>query len=303
MNKHVVPGRIPTLCILAVFLTAGSGALAQTAFDEAMQQLNSKNVQGYLQPFVNSTGADMNAGFYHSASISDFGLYFRFQIVAMGVLIGDNEKYYYATPPQSQGYSQQPVRTATVFGDKGASIQGPAPGLEYQFQNGQFKTAIFPGGVPQLTIGNVLGTQATIRYIQLPQIGNIPRTTLAGGGIRHSISRYFPVLPVDVAAGAFYQRFTFGEYITASATMIGIQASKSFFMATVYGGLQYQETTMSLNYTFKGESPTNVSLDLNSVNHACMTVGLCLNLAVLELNGDVSIGNVTAVSAGLGFGL
>ncbi len=303
MTKNTAVSCILMSCTVAGLLMLSSEARAQTPFDETMQQLSSRNVQGYLQPFVNSTSADMNAGFYHSASISDFGLNFQFQIIAMAVLIGDNEKFYDATPPQSQGYSQQPVRTATVFGDKGAFIQGPAPGLYYQFQNGQFKTAVIPGGVPQLTIGNLLGTQAILRYIQLPQIGNVPRTTLAGGGIRHSLSRYFSVLPVDVAAGVFYQRFTFGDYITASAAMIGVQASKSFSILTLYGGLQYEETTMSLNYTFKGEPPTKVSLDLSSINHACLTLGLCLNLALIDINGDISIGNVTAISAGFGFGL
>jgi hypothetical protein len=303
MNRNILTNRILIILIVAGAMLGSTVAQAQTPLEDAIQQLNSSNVHGYLQPFVNGVGADMNAGFYHSADISNLGFFFQFQLVGMGTLIGDNEKYYMGTPPQSQGYSQQPVRTATVFGDKGTIIPGPAPGLSYQFQNGQFNTPIMPIAAPQVTIGNLFGTQAVIRYIQIPQIGNIPRATLAGGGIRHSISQYLPVLPLDVAAGIFYQKFTFGDYITATATSFGVQASKSFSIATLYGGLQYESSTTSLNYIFNGQPPAKVSLDLDAVNHARMTVGLSLNLIILNLNGDISVGNVTVVSAGLGFGM
>ena len=121
-RNMLICGRF-SLAILVIGLICTTTLQAQTPFEEAVQQLNSTNVHGYLQPFVDGVGADMNAGFYHSADISNFGLFFQFELVTMGTIIGDNEKYYMATPPVSQGYTQQPVRTATVFGDKGTIIQ------------------------------------------------------------------------------------------------------------------------------------------------------------------------------------
>jgi hypothetical protein len=274
----------------------------QTPFEEALQQLNSVNVRNYLQPFVNSVGANLNSGFYHTAEISDLGFTFQFQIVGMGTIIGDAEKVCTGIPPQSPGYSQRPVQTASIFGDKGTIIQGPAPGLEYQFQNGQFKTSFMPLGAPQITIGNLLGTQAVVRFIQLPKIGDIPRSTLIGGGLRHSLNKYLPILPLNVSAGVFYQKFTFGDYVTATAANFGFQGSKSFSIATVYGGVQYETSTTSVNYVFKGQPPARVNLDLSAINAIRATLGLNLNLVLLNLNGDISIGNVTVVTAGIGFG-
>ena len=45
-------------------------ARARNQFEDAVKQLNSDNVKGYLQPFVNGFGANLNSGLYHSAEIS-----------------------------------------------------------------------------------------------------------------------------------------------------------------------------------------------------------------------------------------
>ncbi len=300
-KSGLLTARIMIAIAAVIFLT--SNVQAQTPFEETLQQLNSMNVRNYLQPFVNTIGANLNSGFYHTAEIGDLGFYFQFQIVGMGTIIGDAEKVCTGLPPQSPGYSHNPVQTASVFGDKGTIIQGPAPGLSYQFQNGQFNTSFMPFGTPQVTIGNLFGTQAVVRFIQIPEMGNIPRSTLAGGGIRHSLNKYFPVLPINVTAGLFYQKFTFGDYVSATATAFGFQGSKSFSIATVYGGLQYESSTTSLDYVFKGQPVSKVSLDLSATNTIRATIGLNLNFALVNLNGDISVGNVTAVSAGIGFGM
>jgi hypothetical protein len=276
---------------------------AQNPLEDAIQQLNSDNVRGYLQPFVNSVGANFNSGFYHTADISD-AVKIQLQVIAMGTLIGPAEKNYFGTAPQ--GYSQTPVQTATVFGGSGATINGPAPGLTYHFQNGQVKTDIVPLAVPQVTIGNIFGTQAIIRYAPLPAMNDIPKITLAGGGLRHSVSRYFPSIPVDLSAGVFYQQLTIGDYLEEKGFAFGAQVSKTFFIATIYGGMQYESSSMTVNYTYKGPGATpntNVNLSIGGENSYRATAGLALNLILLTLNADVSVGKVTVASAGIALGL
>jgi hypothetical protein len=276
---------------------------AQNPLEDAIQQLNSVNVRGYLQPFVNSVGANFNSGFYHTADIGD-GIKIQIQVIAMGTLIGTAEKNYFGTPPQ--GYPQTPVQTATVFGGVGATINGPVPGLTYHFQNGQVKTDIVPLAVPQFTIGNIFGTQAIIRYAPIPAINDIPKITLAGGGLRHSISRYFPAIPVDLSASVFYQKLTIGDYLEEKGLAFGAQVSKSFFIATLYGGVQYESSSMTVNYTYKGPGATpntKVNLSIDGENSYRATGGLALNLLIITLNADVSVGKVTVASAGIALGL
>jgi hypothetical protein len=290
--------------ILFALAAAAPAARAQSQLEDAIKQLSSDNVRGYLQPFITAVGANFNSGFYNTASINDMGLHIQLQIVGMGTLIGDAEKTYSAIPPQP--YPQNAVQTATVFGEVGTIVPGPAPGLEYHFQNGQVKTRILPVAVPQLTIGNFMGTQASIRYVPIPSVGSFPKVTLVGFGLRHSISRYIPELPVDLSAGIFYDKVTVGDIIDAHGLGFGGQASKSFSLLTVYGGLQYETSTLTVSYTYTGPGPqhnTPVSVDLDGENKFRATAGVNLDLMILHLNGDINLGKVTVVSAGIGFGI
>ena len=241
----------------------------------------------------------------NTAEVGDLGFHLRVSVVGMGTLIGDAEKTYEALPPAP--FPQTPVQTATVFGNTGTTVNGPG-GLQYQFQNGQVKASIIPFAAPQLTIGNIFGTEAILRYAPIPEIGDFPKVTLFGIGARHSISRYLPGSPVDLSAGLFYQSLTVGDIIDANTFNFGAQASKSFSIATLYGGLQYESSSMKVTYTYTGPpipgQPSNptIALDFNGENKFRGTVGLGLNLVILHLNADISVGKVTAVSAGIGFG-
>src|SRR5574341_1097203 len=56
---------------LTLVLLISVSARAQDAFEEAVKQLSSDNVRGYIQPFVNAFGANLNSGVYHSASAAE----------------------------------------------------------------------------------------------------------------------------------------------------------------------------------------------------------------------------------------
>jgi len=278
-------------------------ARAQNAIEDAIQQLNSDAVKGYLQPMITSVGADLNSGVFHSAEISD-GISFKLELVAMGTLIGDAQKVYSAVAPSP--FSQTPIQTSTIFGNQGTIVHGPVSGIDYQFQNGQLKLSIVPLAVPQVTVGNFFGTQAVIRYIPIPEVNNFPKSTFFGIGVRHSISRYLPGVPVDLAGSVFYQKISIGDLMTEKTMSIGGQASKSFSVLTLYGGLQLESSTMTLDYTYKGYGAVgqpHVHTDIDGENTVRATLGLGLNLIILHVSGDVNFGNVTVVSGAVAFGI
>jgi len=127
-----------------------------------------------------------------------------------------------------------------------------------------------------------------------------------GFGLRHNISQYVPDIPVDLAAGVFYQKLTVGDVFDAHTMNVSIQASTSFAIFRVYGGGQYETSSVSVHYAYTGPGATGTSLirfDMNGENNMRATAGLGLDLVVLHLNTDISVGKVTSVSAGLGFGL
>ena len=296
--KGIVTKRL--VGIFAGLLIISTAMHAQNPFEDAIKQLSSDNVKGYLQPFINGVGANLNSGLYNTAEIGESGFHLRLTVVAMGTLIGDAEKTYDATPPQP--FSQTPVPTATVFGGTGTVVNGPVgSGIQYQFQNGQVKTSIIPLAAPQLTLGTIFGTQAIVRYVPIPEIHDFPKVTLFGIGAQHSLNRYLSSVPVDLSAGLFYQSLTVGDIIDIKTFNLGAQASKSWSLFTLYGGVQYETSSMNLTYTRTGTSE-RLSVDFSGENKLRATAGLGINLVILHLNADISVGKVTVASAGIGFG-
>lgn len=293
--------------LLSLFLAGlAFPASGQNTFEETIEKITSDNVRGYIQPMLDGYGANMNSGLSGSARISRMGVTFRLQFLGMGTLIGDAEKNYLATPPEP--FAQEPVETATIFGGDGSVATHPA-GVQYRFQSGFIDAPALFFFVPQLTVGNIFGTQMTIRYAPVPEIGDFPEVNLFGIGIRHGINQYLPPLPVDFAAGVFYQTLAIGDIIDSKAVAFTAQASRTFLVLTLYGGLQYETTDINLSYYYTGplppgdESDRQISIDFKGENKFRATAGLSLALGIMHLNADISVGKVTVISAGLGFGI
>lgn len=290
------------IALLALVLGAAGAARAQNQFEEAMQQLSSDNAKGYLQPFVDGFGSNLNSGLMRPVNMTTLGFTMKVEVVAVGTMIGDGQKTYGAVAPAP--FDQAPVQTATVFGGPGTVVSGPG-GLEYQFQNGQLRTRLMPMAIPQATLGSVFGTEAVIRYAAIPKMDNFPHINLFGLGVRHNLSQYLPGIPVSLAAGMFYQNLTVGDLFDARTTNVSLQASTSLSIFRLYGGAQYETSSMSVHYQYTGpgSTPTSVvRLDMNGENRLRATAGVGLDLVVLHINTDISVGRVTSVSAGVGFG-
>ena len=301
---------LPAILFGVVLIVSTNVARSDSDLERALRQYNFESVKGYVQPISDLFGTDVNSGFYHSAAIPRSGFHLEFDIVAMGALVSDDQKAYEVKLPA--GFTPKPgstLKTATVFGGKGTLFEdyhnGQLSGLQYKGSDGIINTSIFPLGVPQLTIGSVYGTEATIRFVTSPEIGSgkFPKTTLFGIGGRHSISQYIPNFPLDLAAGVFYSSFTVGDLITSNSIAFGVQASKEFSVLVLYGGLQYEKS--SLNLKFTSSDPTAsplVDVTLDGANTFRGTVGVGLALGVFNIFADANLGQITGFSGGIGFG-
>jgi hypothetical protein len=287
---------------LCVFLVGAPPASAQTTVEDALKQLSSDNGKGYMQPVADLFGANMQAGSYHSAAIPKAGFNIAFDIVVMGGVVGDDQKSFDGVLPA--GFSPAKTKAPTVFGGEGPLVTDAATDLSYRFPDGIVNTSLFPLLVPQLTVGSIMGTEVFARYIFIPKLGEdaLPSTTLWGAGIRHNISQWFGVLPVDIAVGVFYNKFTSGDLIDYTGTQIGAQASKSFSLVTLYGGLAWEQSTMTLTYASSAPGGGDVEIDLDGANTFRVTGGAMLTLGFFRLFADINLGSVTHFSGGIGFG-
>lgn len=287
------------LCLATLLVVQVSPA--QSDLENVLKQYTSQTVKGYIQPMADLFGANLNAGLYHSAAIPENGLKFEIDLVGMGSTVGDDQKTYTLQLPAS--FAQGSMKAPTIFGPKATLVTDPTTGLQFKPTDGLIDASLFPLAVPQLTIGAIAGTEANIRFITTPSISNekFPKTTLWGIGARHSISQYLPEPPLDIAAGIFYSKFTVGDIIDCSGLSIGAQASKSFSVLNLYGGLAWEQSTMNLSYKPTASS-TSVDVDLDGANNFRFTVGAGLHLAVLNIFADANFGSITNFSGGIGFG-
>lgn len=300
MNKQttIKVSSLTLVFILAFFQFVN----AQNQVEDAIRQMPKENVSGYLQPFLNGFGANLNSGFSGTAKIKD-GLTIRLDAIGMVNMIGTAQETYSATPPDP--FNQQPVNTATIFGDQGATLTGPS-GTRYRFQNGQLNMDYFPLVAPQITIGNFYNTQFIFRFFTYSEDSDVPDIDMFGIGLRHGLNQYFDDLPVDLAAGIFYQKFSIGDVMTTDTFALTGMVSKDWKFLSVYGGAQYEYAGMNLNYTFEsaaeGENP-EIDFTFNSDNNVRGFIGLNLNFKVIHLRTDVSLANVPVLSASIGIGI
>lgn len=285
-------------CTLLLLATTG---YAQSDLEKTLQQFGSTEVKGYIQPLADLFGANMNAGMFHSAEIPTTGFHLSFDLVGMGSMVGDNQKKYTLNSPA--GFDPATFSTATMFGGKRDSVVDTKTNLKYfGLADGFVNTSIFPLGAPQITIGNIYGTRAIIRFIATPAMKSFPSATLWGIGLQHSISQYVPAIPVDVAAHVFYSKFSFGDLVNFSGTSIGVEASKSLSILRVYGGLAWEKSSMELKYTPANATNPPVDITMDGANNFRATIGLGLHIVFFSIFADANFGSITNFSAGIGFG-
>jgi len=283
-----------------------SAATASAQLAENLKAYTGRNASGYFMPLVDALAADLNAGTYHTARIPDEGLYASVEIVFMSARFSEADR----TFPAGTENGFQPdttLQAPTIVGSPYAVRVDGEAGTTFYFPGG-FDLGSFDFVSPQLRLGALWGTEATIRFGLIrtggTQLGDM---TLYGFGGRHSLSQYFDKIPVDVAVGAFWQHFALGEnerggdLVSAEAWTAGIQASKRFGWAEPFLAVAYDDFGVDLDY--EGESPSDaVHMSLESDDHYRMTFGLALNASFAAVHGEFSIGGQRAFAVGLAVG-
>ena len=290
--------RITTALGLLLLFTAP--LFSQT---DQLSYLNGPNAENFIQPFATSLGEGLNSGSFYTASIpSFFNLSISFR--GMIMLIPKSELTFNPTLPN--GYTAD-SGTATVWGKNGAVYTGPNGYVP--FPSGVNQPRI-PFAVPQIT-ASLMGTELLLRYVPtIKPSGSSSSFNYFGIGLRHSISQYIPLIPVDIAIGVLYNKLNYGSIISANAFAVNGEVSKTFGLFTAYAGLQYENSKFSLNYTIKGDpnngdpslqQDANVSASVNGKDNIRFTVGGSLKLAIIVINADYNLVPQSLFSGGLSF--
>lgn len=287
------------LYIFIFFLAFTGYSTAQLG--DKLTQLPPSEVQKYATPLATWSGTYFNSGGYYTASVSKiFG--FKLSLVGMMIFIPEEQRTFNVHP--YDGYTGS-EKSATFFGEKGAAVLGSEGFIVYP---PGINMSSVPAGIPQIAF-SFMGVEAMLRYFPKMNISDV-EVNLLGWGLKYNFSQLIPGLPLDIAAQILFNNFEAihtNADITTSNFAFNVHASKSFGAFSVYGGLQYETTTMDMNYTFDGlgfpgitpEDRVNVSMD--GENNMRLTLGIAVKVAVLVLNADYNIGSQNALVAGINF--
>jgi hypothetical protein len=296
--------RTAVLSLLALALAV---APASAQLEDALEDINEDVAVGYLGPFSKGLSASLNSGIFRSGDVPLMGLNFTVDFKAVVVGFADDDRTFIpSTLPE--GFTTEGI--PTVIGDTGAgSAIGPG-GAEIAYPGG-FDLEHFGVLVPQVTVGSVAGTRAIFRYISL-ELGDedLGDFSLFGIGGQHSISRYLPGLPVDVAAGVMYQSFEIGDdLVKAKALAFNVTGSKKFGRVVnvePYLGLGIDTFKMEAKYDFDDDSVPEgfrrIEADFDRETDLHLTLGAGVNLPVVKLHGELNVAAENGWAAGVSFG-
>jgi len=300
MNPRVLHSVALASAIVCALASPAAGQLTGS-----LGALTPDNVKGYLAPLPEALSSTLNSSIFQGAKIPTAGFSISLGVHAMGVVFDDEDRVYRPTDPP--GFtSTAPVDAPTVVGST-QSVEQPGQGGTSLYHPGGFDLDQFALAVPQLQIGSVLGTRAVVRYIAMDlgdsELGDV---ALFGIGVQHSLSQYLPGVPVNLAAGFFYQTFQLGDddLIDTKSLQVAVTASKAFGFAEPYASLGYDSFQMEVNYKSDTASPgETLNVEFDDTNNMHFTGGVLVGLPMVKLFAEIDIAAQTGAAAGIRFGL
>ncbi|OGU48587.1 MAG: hypothetical protein A2000_12500, partial [Ignavibacteria bacterium GWB2_36_8] len=229
----------PFVLVISLFLSVQVFSQVEDRFGF----LNESEITEYAKPFGTSLGMAFNSASYHSAKVADF-FGFSLSFKGMLILIPDDEKTF--TPSLPEGYTaDQPAQT--IYGSNhSTSYYGPDG---YRIYPPGIDQSSLPAVLPQIS-ASFMGSEVMIRYLPSISLGDDEDLSMFGIGLKHNISRYIPLSPVDISVQFLYNNLKITGVMDITAYAFNAHASRSFGLLTLYGGLQYESSTFDLDYTF-----------------------------------------------------
>lgn len=310
------------LTLLAIFfLFINNSLFAQGDLGLVLQKVGKEYAERYLSPFTTGLGINLSSGFMGGFNPSGFS---KIPVVPhvyvgakfCGVMMKNNDKFFdlaFTTDTVIGGVKRSIYWTVedapTVFGNSApatatGTIEGTSQKITQQLIGGIEDTKFIPLVIPQIGVGTIFGTDLVFRTVPGIKVGDYGSFKLFGGALRHNISAYANI-PFDLAVQFGFQSFGIkdinnNKFIDASSSFINLQVNKSFFVVSIYGGLQYESYNVDVNYKM---GSTVISFNQKGDNHFRGIAGATVSLGPGRFNADMNFGTAFAFSVGFGFGI
>jgi hypothetical protein len=324
--------RRPWLVLAAVLLVAcwalprPAAAQDEDGLLDLLEEVGSEYAKGYMAPLGTAFGVNQNSAVYHTAAIPKTRITVGIGLKFMSSTLSDDDATFRKVVPVTldERFDINPgdprygetgtvvIEGPTIFGDEDTdgtitAYYGGIPIWNDYGIEGAWDTSWVPLFAPQAEVGGIAGLRATLRW--LPEIegpGDLGKVKFFGYGLQYSISQHIPQPPagLDFMVGFFSQSLDLGEAVETDATSYFVAASKTFAVATLYGGVSFESSSIDVAYTPSLDAVTDeqsVSFSLDGEQERRLTLGGTLNLGV-QVNAELAFGKLTSFNAGAMFG-
>jgi len=289
MLRRTTSGVFTALLTLVVPLSAQN-------IEDVLGRYAGANADGFLQPLADVLGASMSSGWARSADIRP-GFHLKLSAVAAATPISDDARFFQGT---TEGFSPQTSAQApTILGPTDPVAVSGVGGTSYVFPGG-IDVSLLGTVAPQLTLGTVAGTEAMVRWFSADIDEDFGSVKLLGLGGRHDIDQYFGELPVQLAAGVYWQSFEVGDVVSSKTLTAMAHVSRGFSLLTLYGGAGYETSSTDISYARAGEPAIEVSLD--GGNSLRLNGGVALQLFVVGVFADYTLASQNVLTLGVELG-
>jgi hypothetical protein len=296
-----------------------------------------KLTQAYLRPYGEMLGVNLNSGWYTSAGVHKLGG-FDFTILATYSMVPNSGKTFDVSKMDFQ-YMElaDPTnyKAPTMAGKMATSL---LPSLKPKGYAGTDRNVVLPNGsgyeampspMIQAGVGLPFKTEIMGRYVPELNYGDVGKLDLMGLGLKHNIDQHIPFLKRI----PFFKMSVLGAYtqmngnlglaqagmngqsldISSSAYTGRLLMGFNFPMVALYTGVGYGSATTS--FGLKGDyevigansaDPYATSTVANPfafdyvVNGVDFNAGVRLRLGIIALHADYTLGEYSAVTAGIG---
>ncbi len=259
------------------------------------------NASGYMAPLVDAFRSNLNAGLFNTARVEPNGFHVSLELVGMATFFDEASRSFMAKT--DQGVEDKWVRVPTIIGSPDAVFTEGYASTVYAFPGG-FDVNDWYLSAPQLRIGNWKGTEAVARAI-FYNTGNDDIGSLGvwGGGIRHSVSQYFPgIAPFDVAVAGMWQHAQLHtkqdlDIVNSNLYTLALHTGMAMGPLYPYAGVAVGWYRFGVHYELEGYDP--VDLRLSADHDFQLTLGASYRVGFVAAYGEYNFADQNTLAAGL----
>ena len=320
-------------CLFIFMFSAQQNAHAQLGdigdFLQAGSEDATKLTRAYLSPLPTGMAAGLNSGWNGSAAPKKT-LGFNLDFKITGVLIPSGDQSFDVNNLNLSQLSLAAGENPEAPTLAGSNSNGPQlvytstnqPAFQLPSGTG---VSLIPAPMIQAGIGLIKDTDITVRFVPEVEVGDYGDFSVIGGSVKHGLTQYLPaekLIPVDISLQVGYTQVNLNANLeaagagdqrvetTTTAWVVNALVGKSLPVISFYGGLGIQGGSQDVDVlgTFDvdpgvgGPAQITDPISYTAENDATLHVlgGFRLRLGVLTFYGEGTVGNFTAINAGVG---